>query len=396
MSSTAKITLQLLCSMIPDTGDRRVITLDELGALIPKGAVEPGEDPKFMSAAGVARVLTELGRLGQITTPEGGLIAPSNRLKGSLRIMPYRLPRHACACSRNAYDALDRLSGEKPPKWPLSDGTDDPLKDAQNSVHPPQEAQNSVREAHNSVREAQNSSANRGLTCDNAPTLTYFLPSSPPLSGDSSVPAAPAVPAGAVSDERGAAAPDNDKPAVVPVSSSAAGRGSGEAAGRETVQTPAVDVDAMAAALPGLSRADAADLAPLVAAAVAAGWTTDSLYPYLAARCDVARVAFPPAVYRKHLKSLPAAQDAAPAAVGPTRAELIAACADCDEYGYVGSRDAEEDGRAVATLCKHPAVPRRQSRSPQASPASDTPHLARLDGFLSGMGARDGRVLAAS
>ena len=138
---------------------------------------------------------------------------------------------------------------------------------------------------------------------------------------------------GEATDEREKrAARNNDQAPAVPE----------QRAGIENV----VDADAMTAALPGLGYADALELAPLVADALAAGWTTAGLYEYLAARCDTNRVSFPPAIYRKHLKALPAPQAAAPAAPKATRAELIAACSSCDEYGQITT------GSGVA-ICKH-------------------------------------------
>lgn len=140
--------------------------------------------------------------------------------------------------------------------------------------------------------------------------------------------------------ESSAARKDNDRP----VPQQRAGEERDEQLGQAA---------AFAASLPGqVGPDDAADLAPLVVAAVVQGWTLPALRAWLTARCDLSRVSYPAAIYRKHLKNPPPPQPApAERAPGASRAALIAACSSCDEYGQIQM----PDGRVAN--CKHQDVP---------------------------------------
>ncbi|MGW4221716.1 helix-turn-helix domain-containing protein [Streptomyces bacillaris] len=82
--------------------------------------------------------------------------------------------------------------------------------------------------------------------------------------------------------------------------------------------------------LPGrMHRDDAVDLLPLVVDALATGWTQPRLRDHLARRCDPDRVFDVAAVYRKHLKRLPAA----PAGAGSHPAAAVPACSKCNGSG---------------------------------------------------------------
>ncbi|MFJ5851257.1 hypothetical protein [Streptomyces sp. NPDC092903] len=79
----------------------------------------------------------------------------------------------------------------------------------------------------------------------------------------------------------------------------------------------------MLVGLPGvMSEQAAVRLAPLVVAAVAAGWTLDRLRAHLARLCDPERVRYAPAVYEKHLRELPAPPSASGAGAGAGRASV--------------------------------------------------------------------------
>jgi hypothetical protein len=79
-----------------------------------------------------------------------------------------------------------------------------------------------------------------------------------------------------------------------------------------------------------MHRDDAADLLPLAAEALATGWTAPKLRDHLARRCDPDRVFDVTAIYRKHLKRLPAA----PAGTGGSHPAAAAPeCSKCNGSG---------------------------------------------------------------
>ncbi|MFE3995025.1 hypothetical protein ACFXPW_25510 [Streptomyces goshikiensis] len=82
--------------------------------------------------------------------------------------------------------------------------------------------------------------------------------------------------------------------------------------------------------LPGrMHRDDAADLLPLAAEALAAGWTASRLRDHLSRRCDPDRVFNVAAIYRMQLKKLPSA----PAGAGAHPAAAAPACSKCNGSG---------------------------------------------------------------
>lgn len=335
MSSTAKIALGVLCSLTGQTHPVRKLTAAELAGLLSKGPVAPGETPKSMSTGGAIRVLRELADLGQITRPDGDRLTISSRPTAELSICVWKRPRHDCGCARNVHDALYELRGEE--LWFPSAGA------GENSDQTPKRGENSDQSGENSDQSGQNSAKTSGLTCDDEAPLSSPLPI-PSLSGRPSITPDTSASADAVTEEREKlATPENTTTQQVPeVPEQRAG----------TDEQDAIDIDAMTAALPGIGYTDAVDLGPLVAAATTAGWTTAGLYEYLAARCDTSRVAYPPAVYRKHLKALPAPQEATPAPTAPkiSRATLIATCTACDAYGQYETTE----GRVG--MCRHSDV----------------------------------------
>ncbi|MFD7001699.1 helix-turn-helix domain-containing protein [Streptomyces mirabilis] len=151
--------------------------------------------------------------------------------------------------------------------------------------------------------------------------------STPKLSFNSvlslSPPSPPAPPAEgrATTKTRETAAPEDD-PAGPEVPAPRAGEDSDEEQRSELL--------AMLLALPGrMHRDDAVGLLPLASDAVAAGWTAARLRDHLSRRCDPERVFDVTAIYRKHLKRLPAAQAGTaghPAAAVPT-------CGKCNGSG---------------------------------------------------------------
>lgn len=89
-------------------------SLYELSRLVPKGPVAPGEDPKFMSASGVARILSALGALGQISTPNGKPLSVSNSKTGRLRFTVLATPGHKCEGPKIVKEAVAALPDPEP------------------------------------------------------------------------------------------------------------------------------------------------------------------------------------------------------------------------------------------------------------------------------------------
>lgn len=202
INPSGKIALQLLCSLVSDDKPVRLITLEEIGKLLPSGKpVAVGEEPKYMSASNVAVLLEGLSAVGQVVTPEGTPVKVSRKKKTPLRLMPYRYPRHACDCSRNAHDALARIREEEP-RWPLAGASGEAhSRQDQDSGPTLRKDQNLGPKDQDFGPKDQNSAQNLGLTCDDAPFLKSF-PQSSPLSGVTAATAAPAVSAGAATNER--------------------------------------------------------------------------------------------------------------------------------------------------------------------------------------------------
>ncbi|MFF0338094.1 hypothetical protein ACFYUM_36570 [Streptomyces fimicarius] len=124
-------------------------------------------------------------------------------------------------------------------------------------------------------------------------------------------------------DEREAAAPEDDPaPAAAEVPAPRVGQAEDDGQRAELLE--------MLLGLPGrMHRDDAVDLLPLAVDAVAAGWTVPRLRDHLARRCDPDRVFDVAAVYRKHLKRLPAA----PAGTGSRPAAAVPECSKCNGSG---------------------------------------------------------------
>ena len=152
------------------------------------------------------------------------------------------------------------------------------------------------------------------------------IPQGESLSGDSSVAPDASVSVEVVSDEREAAAPDNDGPVVVPSPSSAAGRGSSEG------DAPARAAELLVSDLPGrLGRASVRRLAPLAAAALADGYTPETLRAELGELVDVSRInnrAALPGLYERALGDLPPAPAACSKSAGVPRRRSVVP----DEY----------------------------------------------------------------
>ncbi|POG43451.1 hypothetical protein BV881_31880 [Streptomyces sp. ZL-24] len=124
-------------------------------------------------------------------------------------------------------------------------------------------------------------------------------------------------------DERETAAPeDNPAPAAAEVPGPRVGQAVNGGQHAELLE--------MLLGLPGrMHRNDAVHLLPLAAEAMAAGWTAPRLRDHLARRCDPERVYDVTAIYRKHLKRLPAA----PAGTGSRPAAAVAECSKCNGSG---------------------------------------------------------------
>lgn len=128
---------------------------------------------------------------------------------------------------------------------------------------------------------------------------------------------------GSEQDGRETAAPEDDA-ASAAAEVPAPRRGKAEDGGQRA------EVLELLLGLPGrMHRDDAVDLLPLVVDALAAGWTVPRLRDHLARRCDPDRVFDVAAVYRKHLKRLPAA----PAGTGSRPAAAVAECSKCNGSG---------------------------------------------------------------
>jgi len=161
----------------------------------------------------------------------------------------------------------------------------------------------------------------------------------PHLSGD------PSVSAEVTNEREEGAARGEDKPTVVSAPSSAAGRGpsgtAGEPSGDVVQVLAAYEEAAGGPALPGVRVRLLADATELLTVRPL-WWVLDRARELPKYGTSLARHA--------EMSKVPFAAQAA--AVTLTRAELIAACADCDGYGnYDGT-----DGRVG--VCRHPRVDR--------------------------------------
>ncbi|MFR9758204.1 hypothetical protein [Streptomyces sp. TR06-5] len=298
MSSTAKIALGILCSLTGQTHPVRRLTAAELAGLLSKAPVAPGEDPKGMSTSGAIRVLRELADLGQLTRPDGTRLTISSRPTAELSVCVWKRPRHDCGCARNVHDALAMLRGEA--RWfpPASAG--------ENSDQTPVPGQNSHQAGENSDQAGQNSAKTPPLTCDEAPPLS-LSPSSPSLSEGSAVTSVTAESAEAVTEEResGAAREDDAGHASASLPGQRAHDEQDVGAGQDHATSEFV------ATLPGrLGKASVRRLAPLVAAAFAEGYTSETLRAELARQVNVSRVHTPraiPGLYASALGDLPPA-----------------------------------------------------------------------------------------
>lgn len=134
----------------------------------------------------------------------------------------------------------------------------------------------------------------------------------------------PASEAEAVTEERETASPEDH-----PTSADAAVPAQRQ--DEDTVAAQQAAAAEMLGSLPGRpGRDDVLDLLPLALEALAVGWTLPGLRSHLAAKCDPSRVFDLGAVYRKHLKRLPAAPKAG-AAAGPAAASPT--CTKCHGSG---------------------------------------------------------------
>jgi hypothetical protein len=115
-----------------------------------------------------------------------------------------------------------------------------------------------------------------------------------------------------------AAAPEDNPPAA----------GAGVPAQRADAEASAEAVG-MLVSLPGeVAERAAVRLVPLVAAALADGWTLEGLRAHLAGKCDPTRVRYAPAIYEKHLDELPP-----PPGSAARPSETAADCAMCHGSG---------------------------------------------------------------
>ena len=183
----------------------------------------------------------------------------------------------------------------------------------------------------------------------------HFLPSSVPssLSGDPSVTPGAADPAEVVTEEReSGASRGDDGPATALVPSQA---GSVDAA---VAEERLAEAAAFVAALPGrIGRASVLDLVPSILDAVAEGWTLPALGAFLSSRCDPSRALDPAAIYRKHLKDLPAPPAArSGAAARASQPPAVPVVVECDRGCDRGYLEMEDGVAACACLPQRQAA----------------------------------------
>lgn len=116
MGPSERTVLDILTSLTTHVSNRRKLTLDELRQMVFTNPVALGEEPTPISPSGLLRLLRKLAQLGQITADEAGTeIKFSSRKSAQHRPITmtiWRLPRHECGCSRNAFDALAVVRGD--------------------------------------------------------------------------------------------------------------------------------------------------------------------------------------------------------------------------------------------------------------------------------------------
>lgn len=178
MSTTAKVGHSILCSLVSERTVIRRFTVAEFAALLTKGAVEVGAEPKTLSVSGAIAVLRDLARLGQITRPDGSPVTFSSRGDVAISVRIWSYPQHECGCYRNVHDALAELRGDGA-HFPLAGAGQNSDQAVDNSAPDPAPGQNSDHRGQNSNQSGQNSGRNPGLTCGNADTLSFSPSTSP-------------------------------------------------------------------------------------------------------------------------------------------------------------------------------------------------------------------------
>lgn len=280
LSRTALHLYLVLRSMVSESARRaggglRRMSIDQLCYLL------PGVNGKPASATMVKDALRMLDAAGLVMNPDGERLVTSTG-KGGIQtaLRRYRvvdLPPDTYTGWRNVWDKLDSYTPdwrESPPQPPTHTRTPDGIVRARSG--------------------GEGEGAARPHTVD-APAADQ-----PPAPAPGAAAAQPRPNKRLTADPKPAAAADVPAPR---------GRQDDVSAGAETV--------AMLTSLPGkMHQSDALELAPLVADAEIAGWTLAHLRAHLSRKCDPARVYDVAAVYRKHLKRLPAAPGGAGAPPG--------------------------------------------------------------------------------
>ena len=345
MSRTALHLYLLLRAMVSDAARRtggglRRMSVDQLCWLL------PGVNGKPSSPTMVKDALRLLDEHGLVVNPDDGRLVTSTGKSGIQNTFrKYQvndLPPDVYEGWRNVWDKLDAYRPdwrENPPQPPVHTRTAEGVRQIEGRISDSTGRKKNVR---------------KPLTSENAAPKEVSLRSSS-LSPVPSVTAAPPPPAEAETGQARETASPKDTPAAAehapatpgqsvapapPGFRTPAGGGTarpamtlaaaGVPAPRGEDSGQAAEVVAMLEGLPGrLHRDDALDLAPLVADALAAGWTLPQLRGHLSRRCDPERVFDVAAVYRKYLKRLPPV----PAGVGGHPAAAAPECAKCSGAG---------------------------------------------------------------
>lgn len=212
--------------IVEKRGPVRKLTLPELCYLLPAGAAGKTR-PSSLSR--IRALLDQLGKVGLVTTPEGGRLKTSSRARTAatqaLRIRVNERPRGSYKGPRNAFAALDtirpeaqraaedaaereaRLRAEKRAKEReerAKSAGQDPLEGVGQNSGPPPVGQNSDPQGQDSGPRGQNPGPETGVD-----QRRRDLPYSPPVHTSLSDPAGPSSPCPTVpGDEREKAAPD--------------------------------------------------------------------------------------------------------------------------------------------------------------------------------------------
>jgi hypothetical protein len=328
MGAAERTLYMRLSCLVSDERPVRKLALSEIARGLHKGPVAPGEPPKFMSVSGVVRLLNNLGKIGQVVTPEGKPLRVSNGKAGDLRIAVAMYPRHACDAARTVYDDLARIRGEEMRYPDCSADQQKSVGAGKDQQDPVVDQQNNVGNQQNSVDDQHYSAENPRLTCDDAPFYSSFNSSTHSSSNGRAR-------AGARESVDGSAPAAREEDAASPLNGGSSP--SSADSSKEAVQ--------VVGKLKGLLPSEERSVAVAVDEVLARGHRPEDVLAHLARRLGKGARSVK-AVYLAALK-----QDFSGAPAAPVRRPVRVLPQYCRECDGVGFRD---DSRGEATIpCRH-------------------------------------------